>query len=39
MLTMIDKGELDDAHPSNWALFVWVGEGAAVRWFELLPVR
>jgi CHAT domain-containing protein len=29
MLTMIDKGEPDEAHPANWAPFVLVGEGSA----------
>jgi CHAT domain-containing protein len=29
MLAMIDKGEPREAHPSYWAPFVVVGEGAA----------
>jgi CHAT domain-containing protein len=29
MLTMIDKGELGEAHPAYWAPFIVVGEGAA----------
>jgi CHAT domain-containing protein/tetratricopeptide (TPR) repeat protein len=28
MLSMIDKGKEDDAHPANWAPFVLVGEGS-----------
>lgn len=28
MLTLIDKGNTHDAHPSNWAPFIVVGEGA-----------
>ncbi len=31
MLAMIDKGDPERAHPSNWAPFVVVGEGAAAR--------
>jgi CHAT domain-containing protein len=31
MLTMIDKGSPHEAHPSYWAPFVVVGEGAAAR--------
>jgi CHAT domain-containing protein len=31
MLAMIDKGEPREAHPSYWAPFVVVGEGAASR--------
>ena len=31
MLAMIDKGEPKQAHPSYWAPFVVVGEGAAAR--------
>jgi CHAT domain-containing protein len=31
MLTMIDKGEVREAHPSYWAPFVVVGEGGAAR--------
>ncbi len=28
MLTLIDKGSALEAHPSNWAPFIVVGEGA-----------
>jgi CHAT domain-containing protein len=28
MLTLIDAGEPNEAHPSYWAPFVVVGEGA-----------
>ena len=28
MLTLLDKGELREAHPAYWAPFVVVGEGA-----------
>jgi CHAT domain-containing protein len=31
MLAMIDKGEPRQAHPSYWAPFVVVGEGAAAK--------
>ena len=31
MLEMIDNGEPEQAHPSYWAPFVLVGEGAAAR--------
>ena len=31
MLAMIDKGEEHQAHPSYWAPFVLVGEGAAEK--------
>ncbi len=31
MLFMIDNDSLEEAHPSNWAPFVVVGEGAAAR--------
>ena len=31
MLAMIDKGEPNEAHPSYWAPFVVVGEGAAQK--------
>ena len=31
MLTLIDKGEPQEAHPAYWAPFVVVGEGAARR--------
>jgi len=31
MLSLLDKGELHEAHPSYWAPFVVVGEGAAAR--------
>jgi CHAT domain-containing protein len=31
MLTMIDKGEPNEAHPKYWAPFVVVGEGAASK--------
>ena len=31
MLTLIDKGAPDEAHPAFWAPFVVVGEGAAAR--------
>jgi CHAT domain-containing protein len=33
MLALIDKGEAYEAHPTYWAPFVVVGEGAAsTRW-------
>jgi CHAT domain-containing protein len=28
MLELADKGEVQEAHPANWAPFVVVGEGA-----------
>jgi CHAT domain-containing protein len=31
MLAMIDTGEPREAHPTYWAPFVVVGEGAATR--------
>ena len=31
MLEMIDRGKPEQAHPSYWAPFVLVGEGAAAR--------
>jgi CHAT domain-containing protein len=31
MLQLIDKGTADEAHPSYWAPFVVVGEGAAAK--------
>jgi CHAT domain-containing protein len=31
MRDLIEKGTLGEAHPSQWAPFVVVGEGAAVR--------
>jgi CHAT domain-containing protein len=31
MLAMFDNGEPDDTHPSDWAPFVVVGEGAAAK--------
>ena len=31
MRELIEKGSLAEAHPSQWAPFVVVGEGAAVR--------
>jgi CHAT domain-containing protein len=31
MLALIDKGKIDEAHPSYWAPFVVVGEGAAAK--------
>jgi CHAT domain-containing protein len=31
MLALIDKGSTEEAHPSFWAPFVVVGEGAAGR--------
>jgi CHAT domain-containing protein len=31
MLSMIDHGEKDEAHPALWAPFVLVGEGASAR--------
>src|SRR5262249_4774554 len=31
MLALIDKGTPEEAHPSYWAPFVVVGEGARVR--------
>lgn len=34
MLAMIDKGELHEVHPSHWAPFVVVGEGAADKDME-----
>jgi hypothetical protein len=32
MLTLIDKGTREEAHPAFWAPFVVVGEGVAARW-------
>jgi CHAT domain-containing protein len=31
MLALIDKGTAEEAHPSYWAPFVVVGEGAAAK--------
>ena len=31
MLALIDKGKVNEAHPSYWAPFVVVGEGAAAK--------
>jgi CHAT domain-containing protein len=39
MLAMIDNGQKEDAHPSAWAPFVLVGEGAAAIVSEAVTIE